>query len=203
MVMEKTRRPLGRGPMEAHNRLRLLGLASLLIVGCSNSKPDLPEPVQRDLCLDAGPVNSVSFDNCVAQREARKQEALRALLDDGPSNEKTLANIKIDEQICTRSISPAKELAPPIVVAVNWKFSPKTVMPAPADAARMKEMERLLLPSVQDKGLARWICTTTFEHQREWHFFTRSYEDFSARAREALESTGPYPIELRTDGTSR
>lgn len=80
---------------------------------------------------------------------------------------------------------------------------PKTVMPAPEDAARMKEMEKLLLPSVQDKGLARWICTTTFEHQREWHFFTRSYEDFSAQARETLEPTGQYPIELRTDEVFR
>ncbi|UZE87444.1 DUF695 domain-containing protein [Pseudomonas viciae] len=203
MVIEKAKRPLVPSQMGAHNRLRLLALAGLLIVGCSSSKPDLPKPVERDPCLDAGPASSVAFDSCVTKREARKQEALRALLDDGPSHEKAVVNIKIDEQICTHSISPAEELELPIVVVINWKFSPKTVMPTPADATRMKEMEKLLLPAVQDKGLARWICTTTYEHQREWHFFTRSAEDFSAQAREALGPTGPYPIELTIEGATR
>ncbi|MCP2076351.1 UNVERIFIED_ORG: hypothetical protein J2Y77_005787 [Pseudomonas lini] len=201
MVIEKPKHPLVPSQMGAQSRLRLLALASLLIVGCASPKPDLPKPVERDRCLDAGPVNSVAFDSCVAKREARKQEALRALLDDSPTHEKNLVNIKIDEQICTH-LSRAEEQALPIVVVINWKFSPKTVMPTPADAARMKEMEKLLLPAVQDKGLARWICTTTYEHQREWHFFTRSYEDFSARAREALGPTGLYPIELGTEGIS-
>jgi hypothetical protein len=71
MIIEKPKRPLVPSQMGAHNRFRLLVLASLLIVGCSSPKPDLPKPVERDRCLDAGPVNSVAFNSCVAKREAR------------------------------------------------------------------------------------------------------------------------------------
>jgi len=75
-------KPLGleRSQMGIHNRLWLLALASVLIAGCSKSNS--PPPVERDPCLDAGPAKSVEYDNCVADREASKREALRALLDD-------------------------------------------------------------------------------------------------------------------------
>ena len=201
MVIEKTKQHFGRSQMGAHNRLRLLVLASLVLVGCSSSKPHLPDTVSRDPCLDAGPVKSQAFDRCVADRKARKQEALSVLLDDGPSHGKALAIVEIDEQICTNSLSPAEEQALPVSVIVSWKFSSKTVMPTPEDAVRMKKMEESLLPAMANKGSSKWLCTFTSEHQREWLFLTRSYEDFCAQAREALRATGPYPIELRINGS--
>jgi hypothetical protein len=201
MVTEKTNQCFGRSQMGVRNRLRLLALTSLLFVGCSSSRPDFPKPVERDPCLDAGPVNSQAFDRCVADRKARKQKALSELLDDGPSHEKALAIVEIDEQICTKSLSPAEEQALPISVIVSWKFSSKTPMPTPEDAVRMKKMEELLLVAVANKGSSKWLCTITSEHQREWLFLTRSYDDFSAQAKEALRATGPYPIELRINGS--
>lgn len=73
---------LGRSQMGVHNQLWLLALSSVLIAGCSSSKSNSPPPVERDPCLDAGPAKSVEYDNCVADREASKREALRVLLDD-------------------------------------------------------------------------------------------------------------------------
>ncbi|MCW1248169.1 DUF695 domain-containing protein [Pseudomonas sp. SAICEU22] len=198
MVIEKTQCFLQLSRMDTHNRLRLLALASLLLVGCSSYKPYPPKAVERDPCLDAGPVKSQAFDRCVADREARQKVALSALLDDGPSHEKALVIVDLDEEHCTKSLSPAEEQALPLSVIVSWKFSSETALPTPEDAARMKKMEALLLPAIQEKGLAKWLCTITSEHQREWLFLTRNHEDFFTQARTALNGT--YPIEMRVNG---
>lgn len=198
MIIEKTLRLLPLSRMDTHNRLRLLTLASLLVVGCSSSKPYSPKPVERDPCLDAGPVKSQAFDRCVADREARQKVALSALLDDGPSHEKALVIVDVDEEHCTKSLSPAEEQALPLSVIVSWKFSSEAALPTPEDAARMKKMEAVLLPAIQDKGLAKWLCTVTSEHQREWLFLTRNHDEFFTQARETLGGT--YPIEMRVNG---
>ncbi|MCK1784098.1 DUF695 domain-containing protein [Pseudomonas sp. TNT11] len=203
---------LGRSQMGVHNRLWLLVLASVLIAGCSSSKSNSPPPVERDPCLDAGPAKSVEYDNCVADREASKREALRALLDDTGVYSRQMQIVESEDNTYqpsdfpdtpipmvykgADSISATEKRALPFKIRVTWKYSSKGVIPAPRDRFRMDEMERLILPAVQDKGLAKWVCTVTGGHQREWIFYTRSDEAFIAQTQAVLAQTGPYPIEL-------
>ncbi|QHF05789.1 DUF695 domain-containing protein [Pseudomonas asturiensis] len=198
--------------MGVHNRLWLLVLASVLIAGCSSSKSNSPPPVERDPCLDVGPVKSVEYDNCVADREASKREALRALLDDTGVYSRQMQIADSDDSTYqlsdfpdtpipmafkgADSISETEKRALPFKVRITWKYSSKGLIPAPRDRVRMDEMERLILPAVQDKGLAKWVCTVTGGHQREWIFYTRSDEAFIAQTQAVLAQTGPYPIEL-------
>ncbi|MFJ4143043.1 DUF695 domain-containing protein [Pseudomonas sp. NPDC089734] len=206
-------KPLGLGrKMGVHNRLWLLALASVLISGCSSSKSNSLPPVERDPCLDAGPTKSVAYDNCVADREASKREALRALLDDTGVYSRQVQIAEFDDNTYQASdfpdtpipmaykgvdsISATDKRALPFKIRVTWKYSSKGVIPAPRDRVRMDEMERLILLAVQDKGLAKWVCTVTGGHQREWIFYTRSDEAFIAQTQAALAHTGPYPIEL-------
>ncbi|SDX17478.1 Family of unknown function [Pseudomonas syringae] len=57
-------------------------------------------------------------------------------------------------------------------------------------------MERLILPALQEKGLAKRACTVTVGKQREWIFYTRNNEAFIDKTKAILAQTGPYPIEL-------
>lgn len=204
----------GPHPISVHNRLRLLALASVFIAGCSSSPSHSPPPVERDPCLDAGPPKSVPYDNCVADREASKQEALRALLDDTGVYSRQMKIAEFGDNSYqpsdfpdttvpqfykgVGSISVTENRALPFKVRVTWKYASTGGMPAPRDRVRMDEMERLILPAVQGKGLAKWICTMTGGNQRQWIFYTRNHEAFIAQTQAALAQTGPYPIELST-----
>lgn len=203
---------LGRSQMGLHNWRWLLALASVLIAGCSSSKSNSPPPVERDPCLDAGPAKSVEYVNCVADREASKREALRALLDDTGVYSRQMQIAEFDDNTYqpsdfpdtpipmiykgADSISATEKRALSFKIRVTWKYSSKGVIPAPRDRVRMDEMERLILPAVQDKGLAKWVCTVTGGNQRQWIFYTRSDEAFIAQTQAVLAQTGPYPIEL-------
>ncbi|WP_256576439.1 DUF695 domain-containing protein [Pseudomonas sp. B11(2017)] len=212
MVTEKTGPKflcLGRSQMGVHNLL-WLALTSVLIAGCSRSHS--PPPVERDPCLDAGPAKSVEYDNCVADREASKKEALRALLDDTGVYSQRMQAVVVEDNIYQPSdfpdtpipmvykgiytISVTEKRVLPFKIRVTWKFSPKETIPTPRVHFRMNEMERLILPAVQDKGLAKWVCTVTGGQQREWIFYTRSDDAFIAQVQTVLAQTGPYPIEL-------
>ncbi|NWD76012.1 DUF695 domain-containing protein [Pseudomonas gingeri] len=198
--------------MGARNRLQLLALASVLIVGCSSSKSNFSKLVERDPCLDTGPAKSVEYDNCMTDREARKSEALRVLLDDTGVYSQQEQMATFDDNTYqesdfpdtpipliysgANSISAAEKQALPFKIRVTWKFSSKGLRASPIDSARMNKMERLILPAVQDKGLAKWVCTVTGGQQREWIFYTQSDEGFIAKTRGVLAQTGPYPIEL-------
>ena len=205
-------KPLRLGPskMGVRNRLWLLALAGVFVVGCSKSNS--PPPIERDSCMDAGQAKSVEYDNCVADREVRKREALRALLDDTGIYSRQMQIADSDDTTYQPSdfpdtpipmayrgidsISVTEKRALPFKIRITWKYSSKDVMPAPRDRVRMDEMERLILPAVQDKGLAKWVCRVTGGHQREWIFYTRSDEAFIAQTQAVLSQTGPYPIEL-------
>ena len=206
-------KPLGtaRSQMGVRNRLWFLTLASVLIAGCSGSKSNSPPPVERDPCLDAGPAKSMDYDNCLADREASKREALRALLDDTGVDSRQVV-VESEDNTYQASDFPATPIpmlykgadlitatekrALPFKIRVTWKYVSEGVIPPPRDRFRMDEMERLILPAVQDKGLAKWVCTVTGGHQREWIFYTRSDEAFIAKTQAVLAQTGPYPIEL-------
>ncbi|WPN64333.1 DUF695 domain-containing protein [Pseudomonas sp. P9_35] len=203
---------LGLSQMGVHNRFRLLALVSVLIAGCSSSKTHSPPPVERDRCLDAGPVKSVEYDNCVADRGASQSVALSALLDDTGDYPQPMEIVDVVDDIYqpsdfpdtpvpmlykgAGSISTTEKRALPFKVKVTWKYSSKGLIPALRDRVRMNEMERLILPAMQDKGLAKWVCTVTGGKQREWIFYTRNDEAFIAQTRAILAQTGPYPIEL-------
>jgi hypothetical protein len=148
----------------------------------------------------------------VADREVRKAAALNALLDDTGTSYRQLQIAEPDDNSfqlsdypdipspvtyrIARSISAIEKQALPFKIRVTWKYPSGTVLPASQELARMDEMEDLILPAVKDKGLAKWVCTVTGEHRREWIFYTRSDDAFITRVQAALAPTGPYPIEL-------
>jgi hypothetical protein len=186
-------------------------LASVLIAGCSSSPPPV-SPVYRDPCLDDGPVKSAAYETCVEDREFDKALAYKALFEDlGPSFQpKTIVEPGEDEfqssdfpdiegsmaVRVTPSISAIEKQALPFKVRVIWKYVSKTFRPRSRDLVRMDEMEALILPAVEEKGLAKWVCTLTGEKRRVWTFYTRSDDAFIARVQAALAPSGPYPIEL-------
>ncbi|WP_458130992.1 DUF695 domain-containing protein [Pseudomonas sp. R3-41] len=202
----------GLSQMGVHNRLRLLALAGVLVTGCSSSQTHSPPPVKRDRCLDAGPVKSVDDDNCVADRVVSQNVALSTLLDDTGDYPQPMEIVEVVDDIYqpsdfpdtpvpmlykgVGSISATEKRALPFKIKITWKYSSEGLIPAPRDRVRMDGMERLILPAMQDKGLAKWVCTVTGGKQREWIFYTRNDEAFIAQTRAILAQTGPYPIEL-------
>jgi len=150
--------------MGVYNRLWLLALTSVLIVGCSSSKSNSPKPVELAPCLDAGPAKTVEYDNCMADREARRSEALRVLLDDTGVDSQQQQLAKSDDKTYQESdfpdtpipliyrgatsISATEKRALPFKIRVTWKYSSKGVKPESRDRVRMDEMERLILPAV-------------------------------------------------------
>ncbi len=212
MVTEKN----GCTRMKSPSRVRrfakpfvLLALASVLVAGCSSHKPT-PFPVARDQCLDAGPVGSAGYGNCVKDQEIRKADALAELLDDDlPERQMVLAEGEDKYQETdfpetpfpgsfkvVDSVSATEKRTLPFKARITWKYSSKTLTPEYRVARRMKDMEKLIVPALEDKGLAKWICTVTGGQQREWIFYTQSEEAFIAKTRAILLQTGPYPIEL-------
>ncbi|XHF33608.1 DUF695 domain-containing protein [Pseudomonas chlororaphis] len=213
MVIDKTGRSLmrsGFGVMHATNRFRLLAIVSVVVAGCSSSKS--PPPVERDACLAAGPAKSVDYDNCVANRERKSRAALEALLDDKfvyPPQQQIVEASESKYQPSDFPESPApmiykgldsisltEKRALPFKIRIVWKYTSTGVIPERRDAIRMAEMEKLIVPAVEEKRLAKWVCTVTGGHQREWIFYTQNDEAFTARTRSALSQGGPYPIEL-------
>ncbi|MFJ2279514.1 DUF695 domain-containing protein [Pseudomonas sp. NPDC087803] len=192
-------------------RACILALASVLLSGCSSHT--LPRPVERDPCLDAGPVNTVGYDHCVAERDRQRKEALEALLDDDPAHLQRLQVIEMPDSkyqpsdfpdtpipLSYRgvdSISLAEKQALPFKARIVWKYSSARLIPERRDALQMEKMQVLIMSAVQENGLAKWICTATGGQQREWIFYTQSDEAFIAKVRAALAQTGPYPIELK------
>lgn len=186
-------------------------LASVFIAGCSSSPP-LVSPIDRDPCLDDGPVHSAAYDTCVQDREFDKALAYKALFEEiGPSfQQQTLAEpAEGDVQLSdfpdsegpmtfrvTPSISAMEKQALPFKIRVTWKYVSKTVRPRSRDLVRMDEMQALILPAVEEKGLAKLVCTVTGEKRRVWTFYTRNADAFIARVQTALAPTGPYPVEL-------
>jgi hypothetical protein len=120
----------------------LLALASVLIAGCSSSssssKSNSPPLVERDPCLEAGPAKSVEYDNCVADREASKREALRALFDDTGVYSRQMQIAESDDNTYqpsdfpdtpipmvykgSDSISANEKRALPFKIRVTWKY---------------------------------------------------------------------------------
>ena len=91
----------GRNQMGIHNRLQLLALACILIAGCSNTHS--PSTAKREPCLDVAPEKTMKYENCVADREARKMEALRAFLDDSNVYGTSQTGNVIDDLIVKRT----------------------------------------------------------------------------------------------------
>ncbi|WP_192564729.1 DUF695 domain-containing protein [Pseudomonas gozinkensis] len=189
-------------------QLPFLALASLLVAGCSSHEPTR-FPAAPDQCLIAGPVNSTEYDRCVKDREIRKAEALEELLDNDAVRMQVRTDIQSKFQesdfpatplpgtfAVVDSISATEKQALPFKARITWKYSSPTHAPGYRVGKRMAEMEKLILPALQDKGLAKWICTVTGGGQREWIFYTQSDEAFIARTQAVLAQTGPYPIEL-------
>ncbi|WP_234778835.1 DUF695 domain-containing protein [Pseudomonas amygdali] len=201
---------MGCSQVGSLNRLWLLVLASVFMAGCSNFKTS--PSIERDPCLDAGPAKSVEYENCVADRKASQSEALKELLDDTGAYSQGRQFALSDRDIYQESdfpdtpipimyrgagsISAAEKRALPFKIRITWKYSSKSLLPAPRDRIRMDQMERLILPALQEKGLAKWACTVTGGQQREWIFYTRNNEAFIVQTKAVLAQTGPYPIEL-------
>ncbi|MFJ2709630.1 DUF695 domain-containing protein [Pseudomonas sp. NPDC087346] len=210
-------------PITALPLVLLLTLASVFSAGCSHAPP---KTVERDPCLDAGPAKSTDYDSCVADRKERIAEALKALLGDRPAYDRPLQLAEPDESSfqlsdfpdspspaiyrIVHSISASEKQGLPFKVKVTWKHTTATSLLAPRDRARMAEVEGLIQSTVTDSRSAKWVCTVTGVHQREWIFYALSDDAFITRVQAALAPTGPYPIELssrkepewRTDGSS-
>ncbi|MFM9380844.1 DUF695 domain-containing protein [Pseudomonas sp. UV AK001] len=204
---ERSRKSYASGVRHFAKRISLLALAGVLVAGCSSHKPT-PLVVAQNQCLDAGPVGTVAYETCVKEQENKKAKALAALLygpfpermvtsDDGRFQESDfpdtplIATFKVVD-----SLSATEKRALPFKARITWKYISKKVVPVERDRERMTEMEKLILPALEDKGLAKWICTVTGGQQREWIFYTQSEEAFIAKTRAILLQTGPYPIEL-------
>ncbi|MBW1248940.1 DUF695 domain-containing protein [Pseudomonas tolaasii] len=192
--------------------LTLLVLASVLTTGCAGHPP--APAVERNPCLDEGPVHSVAFDRCVADRAADRAEALRRLLDDANPNprQQALAEPGPDDYQDAdfpdtpnpmlyqgaRSVTAAERRALPYKIRITWKYSSKTLRPAPRDLSRMEQMRSLIVPAVQEQGLAKWLCTVTGGQQVQWIFYAESEESFRAQVNAALAKSGPYPLAFTT-----
>ncbi|MFW9082033.1 DUF695 domain-containing protein [Pseudomonas sp. P2757] len=189
----------------------LLAFACVLITGCATPPP--PEP-SRDECLDAGPAKSAAYDACEASRTLQRAAALRALLDDTGASNRQMAladpeDIPYQEADFPDIASPMRyrmngsitvidKQALPFKVRVTWKYTSKTFLPEAIELERMDKMEDLLLSAVKDQGPAKWVCTVTGEHRREWIFYTPSDLVFISRLQSVLAPTGPYPVEWST-----
>ena len=202
-VKPDNRNPLNR----AWPLLLLLASTALLNTGCSHAPP----PIERDPCLDEGPSQSAAYDDCVADRKDASDAALKAILGDAPDlyTQTRLAEPGEDtfqasdypdiaspmSYRTARSISATEQQALPFKMRVRWNYTSRKFLPRPRDLVRMNEMEALLLSAATDDGLAKWVCTVTGEHRREWIFYARSDTDFMSRMQTLLAPSGPYPVE--------
>ncbi len=82
----------------------------------------------------------------------------------------------------------------PFKVRVTWKHALATAMLAHRDLARMAEFEGLMLSAVTESGSAKWVCTVTGVHQREWIFYARNDDAFITRVQATLAPTGALPV---------
>ncbi|WP_123450192.1 DUF695 domain-containing protein [Pseudomonas fluorescens] len=185
----------------------LLTSTALLNTGCSHAPP----PIERAPCLDEGPSQSAAYDDCVADRKDASDAALKAILGDAPDlyTQTRLAEPGEDtfqasdypdiaspmSYRTARSISATEQQALPFKVRVRWNYTSRKLLPRPRDLVRMNEMEALLLSAAADDGLAKWVCTVTGEHRREWIFYARSDTDFMSRMQTLMAPSGPYPVE--------
>ncbi|MFJ2528975.1 DUF695 domain-containing protein [Pseudomonas helmanticensis] len=185
----------------------LLASTALLNTGCSHPPP----PIERDPCLDEGPSHSAAYDDCVADRKDASDAALKAILGDAPDLYTQTRLAKPGEDTfqasdypdtpspmsyrTARSISATEQQALPFKMRVRWNYTSRKLLPRPRDLVRMNEMEALLLSAAADDGLAKWVCTVTGEHRREWIFYARSDTDFMNRMQALLAPSGPYPVE--------
>lgn len=193
--------------------LAWLALASVLTAGCATHTA--APVVERDPCLDEGPAHSVAFDQCVADKAADRAEALRLLLDDANPNPRQQAlaapgpddyqdadfpdtpNPMLYQGI--DSVTAAERRALPYKIRITWKYTSKTLRPAPRDLSRMEQMRSLIVPSVQEQGLAKWLCTVTGGQQVQWIFYAKSEEAFMAQVKTAQAKGDPYPLVFTTN----
>lgn len=189
----------------------ILALAGVLLSGCSSHT--VPRPVERDPCLDAGPVNSLGYDHCVAERDRQRKEALEALLDDDPAHLQHLQIIEMPESKYQSSdfpdtpipmsyrgvdsISLAEKQALPFKARIVWKYSSPSLQPERRDALQMEKMQVLIMAAVQENGLAKWVCTATGGRTAGVDLLYAKHEAFITKVRAALAQTGPYPVELK------
>lgn len=186
----------------------LFALATLVITGCSRSHS--PRPVERDPCLDAGPVNTTAHHKCVSEREERIAEALRILLSDDPADHRQVAapgdsdfqpSDFPDDPMPARFRMPSNlnlkdAQAFAYKTRISWKYVPDHFLPSPREYARMMQMDRLIQAAVATDDSAKWGCTVTGGQRMEWVFYTLDDAAFVSRAQAALSQTGPYPIEF-------
>ncbi len=59
-------------------------------------------------------------------------------------------------------------------------------------------MEGLIQSAATQNEAAKWVCTVTGVHQREWIFYARNDVAFINEIQKALAPTGPYPVELNS-----
>ncbi|WKV87220.1 hypothetical protein LJU32_15595 [Pseudomonas sp. B21_DOA] len=148
----------------------LLLLASLITTGCTRSHS--PKPVERDLCLDAGPEHTTAYAKCVSERKERQAEALKILLSDDPADnpqrqvavpgdsdfqpsdfpdEPMPASFRMSSNL---NLKDAQAFA--YKTRISWKYVPDHFLPSPKEYARMKQMERLIQAAVATDGSAKW-----------------------------------------------
>jgi hypothetical protein len=147
----------------------------------------------------------------VADRKDASDAALKAILGDAPDlytqtrlaepGEETFQKSDYPDTPSpmsyrtARSISATEQQALPFKMRVRWNYTSRKLLPRPRDLVRMNEMEALLLSAAVDDGLAKWVCTVTGEHRREWIFYARSDTDFMNQMQALLAPSGPYPVE--------
>ncbi|WP_311881106.1 MULTISPECIES: DUF695 domain-containing protein [unclassified Pseudomonas] len=173
----------------------LLVSTALLNTGCSHPPP----PIERDPCLDEGPLHSAAYDDCVVDRNDERAAALNAILGNGPDLYPQMRLAEPGEDTfqesdypdtpspmsyrTARSISATEQQALPFKMKVRWNYTSRKLLPRPRDLVRMNEMEALLLSAAADDGLAKWI------------FYARSDTDFMNQMQALLAPSGPYPVE--------
>jgi hypothetical protein len=69
-------------------------------------------------------------------------------------------------------------------------------MPATTERESMDQLEDLLSPQVEKSSFSSLIIVSTGENLREWTYYTRSQQEFMAKANEALKSVPRFPIEI-------
>jgi len=96
-----------------------------------------------------------------------------------------------------QKFEPAFERAHyPDRVILVWRYDSDEGMPAPAERARMDELEDLLEPHLEAGGDAVLALVSTGENLREWTYYSKSETRFISQLNTALRGKPVFPIEI-------
>jgi hypothetical protein len=87
----------------------------------------------------------------------------------------------------------------PIRIIIAWKYESETGMPSTEELQRMDVLEDALDSVLYQDSFATLALVSTGEDLREWTYYAKSEDGFSARFDYAISELPEFPIEIHSE----